>query len=96
MVCERRAQLFRRVRVSEMDTTGGLGPLAELTGGLILSDTNDITAITAAAFADRRSWYLLGYASRDGVDIEKARITVRVTRPGVSVRARTRIGRTLQ
>ena len=85
-------ELFRRVRISEMDTTGGLGPLAELTGGIILSDTNDVAAITEAAFADRRSWYLLGYTSRDGVDIDKARVTVRVTRPGLSVRARTRIG----
>jgi len=45
--------LFRRVRISEMDRTGGLGPLAELTGGIIRSDTNDITAITEAAFGDR-------------------------------------------
>lgn len=86
-------ELFHRPRISELDRTGGMGPLAELTGGIMHSDTNDITAVTAAAFADRRSWYLLGYTSRDGVDVEKARITVRVRRPGLSVRARTRIGR---
>jgi len=53
----------------------------------------DITAATARANDDRRHYYLLGYSSGEGVDPERALITVRVGRPGVNVRARTRIGR---
>ena len=76
-----------------MDPTSGLGPLADLTGGMHLADTNDITAATARAIDDRRQYYLLGYSSGEGVDPERARVTVRVGRPGLNVRARTRIGR---
>ena len=82
-----------RVKILEIDRSGGLGPLADLTGGLFLADTNDITAATARANDDRRHYYLLGYSSGEGVDPERALITVRVGRPGVNVRARTRIGR---
>jgi len=81
------------VKILEIDRSGGLGPLADLTGGLFLADTNDITAATARANDDRRHYYLLGYSSGEGVDPERALITVRVGRPGVNVRARTRIGR---
>jgi len=85
--------LERRVKILEMDPTSGLGPLADLTGGMHLADTNDITAATARAIDDRRQYYLLGYSSGEGVDPERARVTVRVGRPGLNVRARTRIGR---
>lgn len=83
----------RPVKIAEFDTTGGLGPLAQLTGGAYFSGSNDITAATAAAAADTRRFYLLGYSSSEGVDPDKARIAVRVVRPNLSVRARTRIGR---
>ena len=82
-----------RVKILEMDPTRGLRPLADLTGGIYLADTNDVTAATARANDDRRHYYLLGYSSGEGVDPERALITVRVARPGVNVRARTRIGR---
>ncbi len=85
--------LEHRVKILEMDPTGGLGPLADMTGGMRLADTNDLTAATARATDDRRHYYLLGYTSGEGVDPERAVITVRVGRPGLNVRARTQIGR---
>jgi VWFA-related protein len=81
------------VRIAESDPTDALGPLAEMTGGLLVADTNDINAAASLVNADRRRYYLLGYSSREGIDPEAARISVRVGRPGLSVRARTRIGR---
>jgi VWFA-related protein len=83
----------RRVKILEIDRTGGLGPLAEMTGGILLSDSNDVASRTASANADRRHYYLLGYSSAEGVDPARAAITVRVGRPNLYVRARTRIGR---
>ena len=85
--------LEHRVKILEIDRTSGLGPLADMTGGMHLSDTNDITAATARASDDRRHYYLLGYTSGEGVDPERAVVTVRVGRPGLNVRARTQIGR---
>ena len=85
--------LEHRVKILEIDRTSGLGPLADLTGGMHLSDTNDITSATARASDDRRHYYLLGYTSGEGVDPERAVVTVRVGRPGLNVRARTQIGR---
>jgi VWFA-related protein len=86
-------ELERRVNILEMDPTNGLGPLADLTGGMHLSGTNDITAATARANDDRRHYYLLGYSSGEGVDPDRAIVTVRLSRPGLNVRARTRVGR---
>jgi VWFA-related protein len=85
--------LEHRVKILEMDPTRGLGPLADMTGGMHLSDTNDIISATARASDDRRHYYLLGYSSGEGVDPERAVVTVRVGRPGLNVRARTQIGR---
>jgi VWFA-related protein len=85
--------LEHRVKILEMDPTYGLGPLADMTGGMRLSDTNDIAGATARAFDDRSHYYLLGYTSGEGVDPERAVVTVRVGRPGLNVRARTQIGR---
>jgi VWFA-related protein len=85
--------LEHRVKILEMDPTLGLRPLADMTGGMYLANSTDITASTAKASADRRRYYLLGYTSGEGVDPERAVVTVRVGRPGLNVRARTRIGR---
>jgi len=74
----------------EMDPTGGLGPLADRTGGLYISDTNDLIAALSEVNADRRAFYVLAYSSRRESGDEVARhLEVRVKRPGVSVRARS-------
>jgi VWFA-related protein len=74
----------------EMDPTGGLGPLADRTGGFFVSDTNDLAAAVAEVNRDRRAFYVLAYASRQQTGNDAARhLEVRVNRPGVSVRARS-------
>jgi Ca-activated chloride channel family protein len=73
-----------------MDPTGGLGPLADRTGGFYVSDTNDLKSALAAVDADRRAFYVLAYASRrDTGDDASRHLEVRVKRPGVRVRARS-------
>jgi VWFA-related protein len=85
----------RPAKVAEMDMSRGLRPLAELTGGLYLADSNDLDAQLARANADRRTFYVLGYrTSAPAAEAGTRPIEVRVSRPDLSVRARTRIGRT--
>jgi VWFA-related protein len=74
----------------EMDPTAGLGPLADRTGGFIVSDTNDLTGGLSAVTADRRAFYVLAYSSRREKGDDAARhLEVRVKRQGVGVRARS-------
>lgn len=74
----------------EMDPTAGLGPLADRTGGFLVSDTNDLVAAVPAVTRDRRAFYVLAYSSRRESGDEAARhLEVRVKRQGVSVRARS-------
>jgi VWFA-related protein len=85
----------RPAKVSEMDPSLGLRQLAELTGGLYVTGSTDVDALVARANADRRSFYVLGYrTSAPAAEAGTRPIAVRVTRPGLSVRARTRIGQT--
>ena len=73
-----------------MDPTSGLGPLADRTGGVHVSDTNDLTRGLSAVTADRRAFYVLAYSSRREKGDDAARhLEVRVKRHGVSVRARS-------
>jgi hypothetical protein len=60
-----------------------------MTGGLYVSDTNDLRAALARVDADRRSYYVLGYRSPSGGAARPRAIEVRVTRPATNVRART-------
>ena len=86
---------WRLAKVSEMDASLGLRPLAELTGGLYLADSNDLGALLGRANADRRSFYVLGYrTSAPTAEAGTRPIEVRVARPGLRVRARTRTGQT--
>jgi hypothetical protein len=66
-----------------------LRTLAEATDGLALVNTNQIAVGFKRIVTDLSSYYLLGYyASNLKMDGRFHRITVRVTRPGVQVRAR--------
>jgi VWFA-related protein len=75
----------------ERDPTLGLRPLAEVTGGTYVADTNDLSRALRQVNADRRStYYMVGYSSSNpALDNTERHIEVRVRRPGLSVRART-------
>ena len=79
-------------RIPEMDPSRGLRPLAELTGGLYVTETNDLKRALARVDADRRSYYVMAYRATSQAASGPRAIEVRVKRPGVLVRARTGLG----
>jgi VWFA-related protein len=86
----RRGRESWRYGFLELDSTGGLGPLAAHTGGFLVANTNDLSAALNSINLDRRSYYVLGYSSSNpSLDSTKRQIDVRVKRPDLSVRART-------
>lgn len=75
--------------VTEFERHSTLRALAEDTGGLAIVNTNNIDGNLGRVMADTSAFYLVGYTSTNGKrDSTYRRITVRVTRPGVDVRAR--------
>jgi VWFA-related protein len=64
-----------------------LRTMAEVTDGLAITE-QDIEAGLQRVFDDLSSYYLVGYYSPSKADGKYHRITVRVKRPGVQVRAR--------
>ncbi len=79
-------------RIPEMDPSRGLRPLAELTGGLYIADTNDLKRALTRVDADRRSYYVMAYRATSDGPARRRAIEVRVKRPNVLVRARTGLG----
>jgi VWFA-related protein len=66
-----------------------LGRLAKETGGFLLENTNDLAAGVARMQLERTSYYLLGYQPLNTApDGKFRRVTVKVRRPRVTVRAR--------
>ena len=65
-----------------------LRTLAEATDGLAIVSTNNIAGGLRRVVDDLTSYYLLGYYATGRLDGRFHSITVRVKRPGVSVRAR--------
>jgi VWFA-related protein len=73
-----------------MDTIGTLEQLAESTGGLLISHTNDVRAGIARAVGDLRGYYEVAYSpSNLEFDGRFRRIALKVTRPGVTVQTRS-------
>jgi len=69
---------------------GGLRELAANTDGAVVLNTNDVKGGVGRMMADLNAYYLLRYySSNTNLDGRFRRITVRVSRPGVRVRART-------
>jgi VWFA-related protein len=72
-----------------MSRQATLRALAENTDGLAILNSNDIEGGLRRMAADMTSYYLLGYYSTNtALDGRYREIRVRVTRPGVTVRAR--------
>jgi len=73
-----------------MDSIGTLGQLAESTGGLLISHTNDVRAGIARAVGDLRGYYEVAYSPANlEFDGRFRKIALKVTRPGVSVQTRS-------
>lgn len=66
-----------------------LRTMAEVTDGLAVVQTGDLSAAMRRIVEDLSSYYLLGYYSTRELDGQFHRLTVRVKRPGVRVRARS-------
>jgi VWFA-related protein len=77
------------------DAQAGLEMLARRTGGLFFFNNNDIPGLIRKSVDDQLGYYLLGYSPKEGTfdpDTNRAKfhkITVRVRRPGLSVRWKT-------
>lgn len=80
--------------VVENERFGSLALLARNTGGLQTLWTNDLTSIFPRILEDSRQYYRIAYAQPDPKPGKKQpsqrSITVKVSRPGVEVRARER------
>ncbi len=73
-----------------MDTIATLEQLAESTGGLMISHTNDVRAGIARAVGDLRGYYEVAYSPANlEFDGRFRKIALKVTRPGVSVQTRS-------
>jgi VWFA-related protein len=66
-----------------------LRTMADATDGLAVVQAGDLSAGMQRIVEDLSSYYLLGYYSTQDLDGKFHRLTVRVKRPGVRVRART-------
>jgi VWFA-related protein len=65
--------------------------IASQTGGLAVTNTNDLNLGISRVLRDQDGYYLLGYAAPTGAlrtGWDQDRVRVRVTRPGLRVRAR--------
>jgi VWFA-related protein len=80
------AQREDRARLRDRHTA--LLTMAESTDGLAVVNTSDIDASLQRISEDLSSYYLLGFYSTQKQDGKFHRLTVRVNRPGVQVRAR--------
>jgi len=73
-----------------MDAVATLGQLAESTGGVLISHTNDVRAGIARAVGDLRGYYEVSYSpSNREFDGRFRKVELKVTRPGVSVQTRS-------
>ena len=68
--------------------TAGTEYVADATGGLVVKDTNDLLGGLARVAAESSAYYLLGYQPQTAPDGKWHRLEVKVSRPGLTVRAR--------
>jgi hypothetical protein len=68
--------------------TAGGEYMAEATGGIAVRNTNDITQGLDTVLAESSVYYLLGYQPEKAPDGKWRKLTVKVARPGLKVRAR--------
>lgn len=82
-------ELERQDQLLVSRPTAVLGRLAKETGGFVIENTNNLGAGAARMQQERTTYYLLGYQPTNAtMDGRFRRVTVKVKRPKVSVRAR--------
>ncbi len=82
-------ELERQNQLMESRPTAVLGRLAKETGGFVIENTNNLGAGVARIQQERTTYYLLGYQPTNAnMDGKFRRVSVKVKRPKVSVRAR--------
>jgi VWFA-related protein len=73
-----------------MDPIGNLGDLATSTGGMLITNTNDVRNGIARAVGDLRGYYEIAYSpSNHDFDGKFRAISLKVSRPGVVVQTRS-------
>jgi VWFA-related protein len=73
-----------------VDSVGTLQQLAESTGGMLIGNSNDVRSSIARAVGDLRGYYEIAYSPTNRVyDGHFRRVSLKVTRPGVSVQTRS-------
>lgn len=78
------SSIFNEVRMAQ----DSLRTLSEETGGFAIVNRNDFSTAFDRLVRDNSSYYVLGYYPPDARPGRVHKITVRVTRPGLTVRAR--------
>lgn len=80
---------LHRAAANQREMRAGVIQLADATGGLSVSDTNDLGGALGRVFADQQGYYLLGYqpATTAGGD-RLHRLDIKLKRPGLRVRSR--------
>jgi VWFA-related protein len=83
------AALERNENNLRLDPHSGLGQLADQTGGLLVSNTNDFRKGLARVDSDLQNYYMLSYVPKNAeFDGRFRAISLKVTRPGVTVQHR--------
>jgi VWFA-related protein len=82
-------ELERQEQILTSRSSAILGRLAKETGGFLLENTNDLTSGVARMLNDRTTYYLLAYnPTNTSEDRKFRRVSVKVKRSGVNVKAR--------
>ncbi|HXW05132.1 MAG TPA: VWA domain-containing protein [Vicinamibacterales bacterium] len=83
-------ELERQEQLLSSRPAAALGRLAKETGGFLLEDTNDLTARMERIQRERTSYYVLAYQpTKAALDGTFRKVSVKVKRPRVTVKART-------
>ena len=82
-------ELERQEQLVSSGARAALGRLAKETGGFLLESTNNLSAGIPRIQQERTNYYLLGYQSTKPLDGKFHRVSVKVKRSGVTIKARS-------
>ena len=82
-------ELERQEQLVSSGARAALGRLAKETGGFLLENTNNLSAGIPRIQQERTNYYLLGYQSTKALDGKFRRVSVKVKRSGLTIKARS-------